>query len=96
MLASFICKDGPEVTETRLKYRGEHRTRLHELNHQSRIVFAGPLTSDDNNVYGSLIIAEFDTLEQAQKWIEADPYAQHQVYEEIIVKATNQLLPKTL
>ncbi len=66
--------------------------RLTALQNEGRLFVAGPCPAIDSNdpgeagFTGSLIIAEFNDLAQAQAWADEDPYIAAGVYEKVIVK----------
>ena len=66
---------------------------------EGRVIVAGPLPAIDAEdpgpagFTGSLTVAEFESLEQAKAWAEADPYAEAGVYESIVVKPFKQVFP---
>ena len=99
MLYSIIGIDKEDSLQDRLAVRPEHVARLEVLNNQGRLILAGPNPAIDNpdpgtaGFSGSLIVAEFDSLEQAQAWADLDPYLEHGVYREVIVKPFNKVLP---
>ncbi len=99
MLYAIICEDVPNSLETRLKTRPAHLERLEMLKSQGRLVLAGPHPAIDASdpgtagFTGSLVVAEFPSLEDAQAWIEADPYNEAGVYAEITVKPFKKVLP---
>lgn len=69
----------------------EHRQRLQTLRDEGRLLTAGPMPlidADDisEGVSGSCIIAEFDSLSDAQKWAEQDPFVKTGVYQKVTVK----------
>lgn len=75
-----------------MSVRPDHVARLQALRDEGRLLTAGPhpiIDSEDpgsNGFTGSLIVAEFESLEAAQTWAEADPYITAGVYEKVIVK----------
>ncbi len=99
MLYSIIGIDKENSLQDRLAVRPEHVARLEELKSQGRLVLAGPNPAIDSpdpgsaGFSGSLIVAEFDSLAQAQAWADLDPYLQNGVYQEVIVKPFNKVLP---
>jgi uncharacterized protein YciI len=60
---------------------------------------AGPHPAIDNNepgeagFTGSLVVAEFDCLEEAQTWADADPYLISGAYANVVVKPFKRVLP---
>lgn len=91
--------DTADSLEHRLSVRAAHVARLHQLQNEGRLLLAGPYPAVDSNdpgpagFTGSLIIAEFDTLEEAQAWANADPYVKAGVYASISVKPFRKTLP---
>lgn len=83
----------------RLSKRPKHLARLHALQDQGRLLLAGPLPAVDSSdpgpagFLGSLIVAQFDSLEQARAWAGDDPYRAAGVYERISVAPFNKALP---
>ena len=92
-------KDVLNSLEKRQHARTEHLKRLNELLSQGRLFVAGPIPAIDNedpgpNGYvGSLIIAEFETIEDAQKWAQEDPYVINGVYASFSVQPFRKVLP---
>ncbi len=99
MLYAIIAEDHPDGLQRRLAARPAHLARLEALQGQGRLVLAGPhpaLDSEDPGpagFTGSLVVAEFETLEDAESWAEADPYVQAGVYARVTVKPFKQVLP---
>jgi len=79
--------------------RPAHIERLNNLKNEGRLILAGPHPAIDNNepgeagFTGSLVVAEFDSLEDAQAWADADPYMASGAYESVIVKPFKKVLP---
>jgi len=99
MLYAILAEDVDGSLERRLAVRPAHLQRLHELKDQGRLVLAGPhpaIDSDDPGpagFSGSLIVAEFPSLEEARAWADADPYVQAGVYARVAVKPFRKVLP---
>ncbi len=99
MLYAIIAEDIPNSLEKRLAARPAHLERVGKLQEAGRIVFAGPHPAiDDENpgdagFTGSLIIAEFDSLQEAETWASSDPYVEAGVYAKVTVKPVKQILP---
>ncbi|HYA37871.1 MAG TPA: YciI family protein [Candidatus Methylomirabilis sp.] len=85
--------------ERRLSVRAAHLARLQQLKDEGRLLLAGPYPAVDSNdpgpagFSGSLIVAEFDSLEDAQTWAKADPYVGASVYADVSVKPFRKVLP---
>jgi hypothetical protein len=99
MLYSIVGIDVENSLQARLAARPDHVERLKQLVSQGRLVLAGPNPAIDSSdpgeagFTGSIIIAEFNSLQDAQDWADADPYILGGVYESVEVKPFNQALP---
>lgn len=99
MLYAIIATDVADSLQARLAARPAHLERLQQLKAEGRIVLAGPHPAIDSNdpgaagFSGSLIVAEFDSLEAAKAWADADPYIAAGAYAEVLVKPFKQVLP---
>ena len=99
MLYAIIASDVPGSLPARLNARPAHLARLEQLKHEGRLVLAGPHPAIDSNdpgeagFSGSLIVAEFDSLQAAQSWADADPYRAAGVYADVQVKPFRKVLP---
>ena len=99
MYYAIISEDIENSLEKRLAARPDHIQRLKDLVDQGRLLVAGPHPAIDNEdpgeagFTGSLVIAEFNSLEHAQSWADADPYIAAGVYEKVIVKPYKKVLP---
>ena len=99
MLYSIIGTDRENSLQDRLAVRPEHVARLQELKQQGRLILAGPNPAIDSpdpgeaGFSGSLIVAEFDSLEEARAWADNDPYLKNGVYQSVMVKPFNKVLP---
>ena len=91
--------DVEDSLERRLSVRAAHLARLQQLKDEGRLLLAGPYPAVDSNdpgpagFSGSLIVAEFDSLEDAQAWAKADPYIGAGVYADVSVKPFRKVLP---
>ena len=99
MLYVINGEDVPNSLEKRLAVRPEHVARLQKLQEEGRLILAGPYPAIDSidpgsaGFSGSLIVAEFESLEAAQAWANADPYAITGVYAKVTVKPFKKVLP---
>lgn len=99
MLYAIISQDKPGSLERRLRARPAHLARLDALKDDARLVLAGPHPAVDSpdpgaaGFTGSLVVAEFASLEAARAWADADPYVAADVYASVIVKPFKQVLP---
>ena len=95
----FFCEDAKDVLEKRKSIRPAHLARLQLLSAENRLLAAGPLMNQDGDnpflagIHGSLIIAQFNSLDEAREWIAVDPYVTAQVYQHITVKPFKLVLP---
>lgn len=99
MLYAIIGQDIPDSLEKRLAARPAHLARLTALQDTGRLILAGPFPAVDAvdpgpaGFTGSLIVAEFPSLQEAQAWAEADPYVAAGVYVHVTVKPFRKTLP---
>lgn len=99
MLYAIIGQDYPDSLERRLVARPAHVARLQALQDEGRLVLAGPFPAVDAldpamaGFSGSLIVAEFATLPEAETWAQADPYVAAGVYAQVMVKPFRKTLP---
>ncbi|WP_394201058.1 YciI family protein [Shewanella waksmanii] len=96
MIAS---QDVENSLEKRLGARPAHLARLQQLTDEGRLLVAGPHPAVDSEdpgsagFTGSLVIADFTSLEAAQAWADADPYIEAGVYANVTVKPFKRVLP---
>ena len=99
MLYAILTEDVQSSLQKRLAARPAHLKRLTDLRDEGRIILAGPHPAIDNEdpgkagFTGSLIVAEFDCLQNAIDWAGADLYAQAGVYANVSVKPFKKVLP---
>lgn len=92
-------KDRPDSLAGRQATRPAHLARLQALKDEGRLLLAGPLPAIDAEdpgpagFTGSLIVAEFASLEAARAWADADPYLAAGVYESVRVSPFRKVLP---
>ena len=93
-----MSEDVVDSLEKRKAARPAHLDRLNNLASQDRLLVAGPHPAVDSSepgeagFSGSLVIAEFDSLDQAQAWADADPYVAAGVYQRVVVKPFKHVL----
>ena len=99
MLFVIISEDVADSSPLRAKARPDHLVRLNALRDEGRLIIAGPCPAIEANepgpagFTGSIVIAEFDSLRQAQDWANADPYVSAGVYKSVLVKPFKLVLP---
>ena len=92
-------RDGADVLERRTGARDAHLARLGALRDEGRLLVAGPcpaIDADDPGpagFSGSIVIARFDSLEDARAWADADPYVAAGVYASVEVRPFRKVLP---
>lgn len=99
MLYAIIANDIENTLSKRLAARPDHLARLEILKNEGRLILAGPNPAIDSNdpgdagFTGSLVVAEFTTLQDAQEWADADPYIKAGVYDKVTIKPFKKVLP---
>jgi uncharacterized protein YciI len=100
MLYSIIGTDRENSLEDRMAARPAHVERLQQLQDEGRLLIAGPNPAIDAEdpgpagFSGSLIVAEFDSLSDAESWAATDPYVSSGVYEHVSVKPFRKVFPQ--
>ncbi|MHB1544369.1 MAG: YciI family protein, partial [Gammaproteobacteria bacterium] len=91
MWFAFWAEDRPGGNVERSRWRTDHLARLTALLHEGRLLAAGPLLAwtcpepQPNAIAGSLIVADFESLEDARQWIAEDPYQRAGIYQNVRV-----------
>lgn len=99
MFYAIISEDIPDSLRLRKEARPAHLARLEALRDDGRLLVAGPHPAIDSpdpgeaGFSGSLVIADFESLEQAQQWADQDPYVEAGVYQSVTVKPYKVVLP---
>lgn len=99
MLYAIMGEDAPGSLEKRKTTRPAHLQRLETLRDEGRLIIAGPHPAIDSpdpgpaGFSGSLIIADFPSLEDARRWADQDPYVTGGVFARVTVKPFRHVLP---
>ncbi len=99
MYYAIIAEDIENSLEARMAARPDHLARLEQLKGEGRLLAAGPHPAIDSQdpgpagFTGSLVIAEFASLEAARQWADDDPYCKAGVYQKVTVKPYKKVLP---
>jgi uncharacterized protein YciI len=99
MWYSIIGEDTPDSLSKRTAARPAHLARLEALQNAGRLLLAGPFPAVDSNdpgtagFTGSLIVAEFDSLQTARAWADADPYCTTGVFKQVSVQPFKKVFP---
>ncbi|MAB22933.1 YciI family protein [Pseudomonas neustonica] len=99
MFYAIMATDKVDSLSARLAARPDHLARLQTLQNEGRLLLAGPHPAVDAadpgsaGFSGSLVVAEFASLEQAQAWADADPYVAAGVYQQVTVKPFKRVFP---
>jgi len=99
MLYVLIGEDVPDSLEKRKAARPEHLMRLEELRNEGRLILVGPMPAIDSpdpgpaGFAGSLVVAEFASLADAQTWLADDPYARQGVFARTSVRPFIKVMP---
>jgi uncharacterized protein len=99
MLYAIIGEDVLNSLDRRMAARPAHLARLNQLQIEGRLLLAGPFPAIDSQdpgpagFSGSLIVAEFSSLEDARVWADADPFSTEGVYSRVTVRPFRKTLP---
>ena len=99
MLFAIISSDHPDSLAKRKSAREAHVARLQAMQAEGRLLLAGPHPAleteepGEAGFTGSLIVAEFASLEAARQWAEADPYVDAGVYADVVIKPFKKVFP---
>ncbi len=99
MYYAIVGEDRPGTLDARLAARPDHVARLTALQNEGRLLLAGPFPAIDSpdpgaaGFSGSLIVAEFSSLTDAEAWADLDPYVAAGVYGRVTVKPFKKVLP---
>ena len=99
MLYVILARDAPNSIALRPSVRPRHLEYLQPLVEQGRVAFAGPHPAIDSpepgpaGFTGSIIIAEYESIESARAWSAQDPYVLEGVFGEVEIKPVLQVLP---
>ncbi|MCX7897882.1 MAG: YciI family protein [Rhodocyclaceae bacterium] len=99
MLYMILGEDAPGTLQARLAARPAHLARLQALIEEGRLILAGPCPAIDSpdpgpaGFSGSLIVAEFPSLAEAESWAAGDPYVTAGVFARVVVKPFKRVLP---
>ena len=99
MYYAIISEDVEDSLPLRKQARPAHLERLRALQADGRLLVAGPFPAVDSKdpgaagFHGSLVIAEFDSLAEAETWANADPYVEAGVYAGVVVKPFRKVMP---
>lgn len=99
MWYAIIGQDAPNSLGKRVAARPDHLARLQALQDEGRLLLAGPFPAVDAidpgaaGFTGSLIVAEFTSLQAAQEWADADPYATGGIFAQLTVQPFRKVLP---
>ncbi len=99
MLYAIIAQDVENSLQDRLAARPKHLERLTTLQDQGRLIIAGPHPAIDSEdpgeagFSGSLVVAEFESFDEAKTWADADPYVAAGVYADVTIKPFKKVFP---
>lgn len=99
MLYVLIGEDAPGTLDARMAARPEHLARLEALRDDGKLLMAGPMPAIDSpdpgpaGFFGSLVVAEFPTLNDAERWLADDPYVRQGVFARTRVHPYKKVLP---
>jgi uncharacterized protein YciI len=100
VLYAIFSEDTEDSLSKRLAARPKHLQRLQALQDAGRLVLAGPHPAIDSEnpgdagFTGSLVIAEFASLDEAREWADSDPYIEAGVYAKVTIKPFKKVFPQ--
>jgi uncharacterized protein YciI len=92
----IYCEDQADSAEKRRSVRPAHLKRLELLEKENRVLAAGAMLKNDeepSEIKGSMIIADFNNLEEAKAWAAADPYVTAEVYANVAIYPFKKVFP---
>ncbi len=95
----FYCEDKPDSLEQRLATREAHLANIKKLDEDGRILLAGPMPKQaggnpaEVGFDGSVIIADFDSQQEAENWISNDPYMAAGVFSKVTTRPFVKVFP---
>lgn len=99
MFYVMIGEDAVGSLDKRMAVRPAHLARMEKLRDEGRILLGGPMPAIDSpdpgpaGFAGSLIVAEFGSLTEAEQWLAEDPYVTEGVFERTIVRPFRKVMP---
>lgn len=94
MYFAIVSQDIPNSLPLRKTARPAHLKRLELLRAADRLLIAGPFPNPDGEGFtGSLVVADFASMNEARSWADADPYVEAGVYADVMVKPFKKVLP---
>ena len=90
MRVALICTDKPRHLEVRKSNRDAHLGHLKA--HENVVEMAGPLIDPDGQMYGSLIILDVETMDQAERFAAEDPYAKAGLFSDVRIEHWNKVI----
>lgn len=99
MFYAIMATDAADTLDARLAARPAHLARLQQLQDAGRLLLAGPHPAIDSpdpgdaGFSGSLVVAQFDSLDDARRWADEDPYIAAGVYQQVSVKPFKRVMP---
>jgi uncharacterized protein len=99
VLYAIVAEDVPNSLERRTAIRPRHLPRVEQLANEGRLLCGGAFPAIDSldpgpaGFSGSLIVAEFASLQEAEAWVKADPFYTEGVYAKVVVRPYRKALP---
>lgn len=99
MFYAMIGEDAPDSLDKRMTARPAHLARLEQLRDEGRLLIAGPMPAIDSpdpgpaGFAGSLVVAEFASLAEAEQWLSEDPYVIEGVFARTTVRPFRKVMP---
>jgi uncharacterized protein YciI len=91
MLFAIRCLDQPDKLSVRQETRPAHVDYLKSQG--DRLVAAGPLLDDNEQMCGSLVIIKAASRTEAEEFAANDPYARAELFSQVTIDRWNKVLP---
>lgn len=91
MLFHIHCLDKPGHLQVRLDNREAHIAYAKALG--DRLFAAGPLLDHQESMVGSVLIIDFDSMDEAETFCANDPYAKAGLFEQVSISRWKKALP---
>ena len=89
MLVALIAIDKPGAGEIRMNNRPAH---VDYLKASGCVHLAGPFLDQNGQMTGSLIVLDVETMSEAERWAENDPYAKAGLFQSVDLREWKKVI----